>query len=139
VNSDSLIHNMGQEGPRAGQQTSLENATRKRKIEDEASVQSKKACLENEVFLEYLDGENSGIAILSINRPSTRDALSWKLVEDLQAVVDLVGDENAVQCLILTSNIQHVFCAGADLKERTNMTKACDCHRGIALPSHCCC
>ena len=84
---------MGQEGPRTCQQESLENDTRKRKIEDEAGVQSKKACLENEIFLEYLGGENSGIAVLSINRPSTRNALSWKLVEDLQAAVDEVGDD----------------------------------------------
>ena len=37
----------------------LENVTRKRKIEDEACVQSKKACLENETCLEYLGGQNS--------------------------------------------------------------------------------
>jgi methylglutaconyl-CoA hydratase len=123
MNTVSHIHNMGQEGPRTGQQTDLQNVTRKRKIEDEAGVQSKKACLENEIFLEYLDGENSGIAVLSINRPSTRNALSWKLVEDLQAAVDEVGEEKTVRCLILTSQVQNVFCAGADLKERTQMSE----------------
>jgi hypothetical protein len=62
---------MGQESPQTGQQANLVNATRKRKIEDEAGVQSKKVCLENETCLEYLDGKNSGVALLSINRPST--------------------------------------------------------------------
>jgi hypothetical protein len=93
---DSQIYKMGQEGPRTGHQASCENVTRKRKIEDEAGVQSKKTCLENETCLEYLGGENLGIAVLSINRPRARNALSWKLVEDLQAAVDDVGEENAV-------------------------------------------
>ena len=79
---------MGQEGPRTGHQASCENVTRKRKIEDEAGVQSKKACLENETCLEYLGGVNLGIAVLSINRPRARNALSLKLLEDLQAAVD---------------------------------------------------
>ena len=70
----SQIHNMGQEGPITGQQLSCENVTRKRKIEVKAGVQSKKACLENETCLEYLNGKNSGIAVLGINRPSTRNA-----------------------------------------------------------------
>ena len=99
------------------------NITRKRKIEDEAGVQPKKACLENETCLEYLCGENYGIALRSINRPSARNALSWRLVEDLQAAVDAVDEENTVRCLILASQVQHVFCAGADLKERIHMSE----------------
>ena len=105
MNRNSQIHSMGQEGPRTGQKECLINVTRKRKIENEACVQPKKVCLENETCLVYLGGENSGIAVLSINRPSTRNALSWKLVEDLQAAVDEVGKENAVRCLILASQV----------------------------------
>merc|ERR1711892_873073 len=109
---------MGQEGNRA----SCENGGRKRKIEDETCAGGKRACLENETCLEYLGGESHGIAVLSINRPSARNALSWKLVEDLQAALDDVCVEEDVRCLVLTSLVQCVFCAGADLKERALMS-----------------
>ena len=58
---------MGKEGESTKKQEGCGDGGRKRKIEDEAGAQSKKACLENETCLEYLDGEDEGIAVLSLS------------------------------------------------------------------------
>ena len=97
---------------------------RKRKLEDEMDIKSKNACVDDEVVLEYLDGENDGIAVLCLNRKNARNALSCKLVEDVQSALAEVGQEQeGVRCLILRSLVPGVFCAGADLKERTKMSE----------------
>eukprot|EP00092_Neocalanus_flemingeri_P013014 GFUD01014025.1.p1 GENE.GFUD01014025.1~~GFUD01014025.1.p1 ORF type:complete len:224 (-),score=59.68 GFUD01014025.1:323-952(-) len=125
---------MGREGvdtekekePRDQAELSKQNENcrnKKRKLEDEIDIQSKKACVEDEVVLEYLDGENEGIAVLSLNRPSSRNALSWKLVDDVQTALDEVGREQGACCLIMKSLVTGVFSSGADLKERTNMSE----------------
>eukprot|EP00092_Neocalanus_flemingeri_P000623 GFUD01000665.1.p1 GENE.GFUD01000665.1~~GFUD01000665.1.p1 ORF type:complete len:310 (+),score=91.60 GFUD01000665.1:113-1042(+) len=125
---------MGREGldtekerePRDQAELSKQNencGNKKRKLEDEIDIQAKKACVEDEVVLEYLDGENEGIAVLSLNRPSSRNALSWKLVDDVQTALDEVGREQGACCLIMKSLVTGVFSSGADLKERTNMSE----------------
>ena len=105
-----------------GKDGDIGNRGKKRKHEDETGAQSKKACLENETAVEYLGGQNRGIAVLSINRPSARNALSCSLVEDLQAALDEVCLDDGVRCLVLASQVHRVFCAGADLKERAVMS-----------------
>ena len=65
------------------------------------------------------------IAILSLNRPRARNALSRQLLSELSGIVEGLhaeGGKGSTRALILASESDHAFCAGADLKERLDMT-----------------
>jgi enoyl-CoA hydratase/carnithine racemase len=64
------------------------------------------------------------IAVVTLNRPAARNALSRQLVADLlAALADLARDaEN--RALVLTGAGDRAFCAGADLIERRTFTPA---------------
>lgn len=67
--------------------------------------------------LKFMDMEKRDkIRIVYFNTPPV-NALSLELVEELAGVVaDLKKDSGNIRCLILTSRIEGVFIAGADLK-----------------------
>ena len=72
------------------------------------------------VYLERY--ENNYIVHLCLNSTSNRNALSKQLINDLtDSILELQNDKN-IRVLIIKSNIEKIFCAGADLKERLNMT-----------------
>ena len=56
------------------------------------------------------------IAILTLNRPERRNALSRALVAELGDAIDKIASERGVRGLILTGR-GPTFCAGMDLKE----------------------
>lgn len=56
-----------------------------------------------------------GIAIVTLNRPDKRNAISFQLVEDLLSALDEV-ERSPAQVLILTG-AGKAFCAGMDLEE----------------------
>lgn len=61
------------------------------------------------------------IATIGLNRQSRKNALGKQLLSSLQqALRDC--QSNAVRCVVLHSLVDGVFCAGADLKERKEMT-----------------
>jgi len=80
--------------------------------------------LEDELKLDYLDGRDKGIAILSINRPHAKNSLSKNLMRLFENAMDVVNSDSALRVLVLRSIVPGVFCAGADLKERRTMTEA---------------
>jgi len=55
-------------------------------------------------------------AVLTINRPERRNALSRALIQALSDTVSRARDDAAVRCVILTG-AGNVFCAGMDLAE----------------------
>lgn len=59
--------------------------------------------------------DHDGYAILTLNRPAKRNAMSREAVRQLRAAIDAVRDKKAV---ILTGN-GPAFCAGVDLSEQT--------------------
>jgi methylglutaconyl-CoA hydratase len=66
------------------------------------------------------------IRVLLLNRPEARNALSRKLLDSLEKHIDGIGAENGIgptRALIVASNADSAFCAGADLKERVGFTK----------------
>lgn len=66
------------------------------------------------------------IAVLSLNRPRARNALSKALLSELNGVVEGLhaeGGKGSTRALILASESDAAFCAGADLKERLSMTQ----------------
>ena len=61
------------------------------------------------------------IAILTLNRPEARNALSLELIDAvLDELAKLAGDRT-VRSLVLTGSGEQAFCAGADLKERLGL------------------
>ncbi|KAI9814942.1 MAG: hypothetical protein M1832_005581 [Thelocarpon impressellum] len=66
------------------------------------------------------------IRILSLNRPEARNAISRQLLAELAHETSLVRDEGesgATRAMILGSEVDACFCAGADLKERAGFSQ----------------
>ena len=62
-----------------------------------------------------------GTAIL--NRPGRKNAIGRQLISELRDAIRLCGDSaHGVRCLIVASAVPGVFCSGADLKERREMS-----------------
>lgn len=76
-----------------------------------------------EVMINYLDGKDNGIAVLGLNRPSAKNAFGRNLVTLLSDSLHKIRKDEKVRVLILRSLVPKVFCAGADLKERGQMTE----------------
>ena len=60
----------------------------------------------------------AGIAVVTLNRPGPRNALSLAMLDALQAAIADVSADRAVHAVILAAN-GPAFCAGHDLKELT--------------------
>ncbi|KAF2018454.1 ClpP/crotonase [Aaosphaeria arxii CBS 175.79] len=69
---------------------------------------------------------SGSIRILSLNRPAARNAISRQLLAELSHQVSSIhaeGETGSTRALILTSEVDTSFCAGADLKERATFTQ----------------
>ncbi|MFS0782107.1 enoyl-CoA hydratase [Bacillus sp. 1P06AnD] len=73
----------------------------------------------NECLL--VEKDEKGIVILTLNRPSSANALNTLLLQTLSETLDRLRHEPDVRAVILTSAGNRIFCAGADLKERKGM------------------
>uniref|UniRef100_A0A915EDU1 Uncharacterized protein n=1 Tax=Ditylenchus dipsaci TaxID=166011 RepID=A0A915EDU1_9BILA len=74
------------------------------------------------VIFEYLTGQNKGIIVGHLCCKPNRNALSFAMLKALNDGFDKIKANKNARVLILKSDIQRVFCAGADLKERRAMT-----------------
>jgi enoyl-CoA hydratase len=70
----------------------------------------------SDIEIEYPRPE---VAILRLNRPSSLNALSWPLVEQMHEALDRLDRDNHCRVVVLTG-AGRGFCAGLDLKEQTN-------------------
>ncbi|KAF2025529.1 ClpP/crotonase [Setomelanomma holmii] len=69
---------------------------------------------------------SGSIRILSLNRPAARNAISRQLLAELSHQVNSIhheGERGSTRALILASDVDSSFCAGADLKERATFTQ----------------
>jgi len=82
------------------------------------------ASSEQDLVVEYLEEENHGIVVFGLNRPKAMNALSKNLCKNLTEAIDAVKFDKNVRVLIIRSHAKGAFCAGADLKERAQMTPA---------------
>ncbi|KAJ5155541.1 Methylglutaconyl-CoA hydratase [Penicillium capsulatum] len=67
------------------------------------------------------------VRVLQLNRPSARNAISRHMLDTLSKQVDSIAAEEGngpTRALVVASNVDAAFCAGADLKERAKMTHA---------------
>jgi len=79
---------------------------------------------EQDLVVEYLEENDHGIVVLGINRPKAMNALSKNLVKNLSSAIDAVKFDKNCRVVIIRSHAKGAFCAGADLKERAQMTPA---------------
>lgn len=76
-----------------------------------------------EVQLELLEEEDTGTAVMTLNRPTAKNALGRAMMDEFRSTLAAVRFNKDVRALILRSSVPGVFCAGADLKERATMSK----------------
>ncbi|WP_430785715.1 enoyl-CoA hydratase [Virgibacillus flavescens] len=63
------------------------------------------------------------IALLTLNRAESANALSKALLDELNIYVKKIDQDPTVYCTIITGAGEKAFCAGADLKERKGMNE----------------
>jgi enoyl-CoA hydratase/carnithine racemase len=56
------------------------------------------------------------VALVTLNRPEKRNAVNAEMAAALEAIVRRIEDDPEIRAAILTSSIDKVFCAGADLE-----------------------
>jgi enoyl-CoA hydratase len=61
-----------------------------------------------------------GIGIITLNRPESLNALSFKMKEEILLLFDKVEKDAQVRVIILTGG-KKAFCSGADIKERLSI------------------
>jgi len=66
------------------------------------------------VLYDQLEG---GVALLSLNRVKTLNALCEVLFKDLIGAISHADQDDKIGCIVLTSNSPKAFAAGADIKE----------------------
>ena len=74
----------------------------------------------------FFDARADGIAIITINRPDTRNCLSAEVREGLRAAWARFERDDSLRVAILTGTGEKAFCAGGDLKEMVE--------RGLQVP-----
>jgi len=62
------------------------------------------------------------IAILTLNRPEIMNSLNFPLLKELNHFITETNFDKDIRVVIITGAGEKAFCAGADLKERRNMT-----------------
>jgi len=72
--------------------------------------------------LELAVPEN-GVALLTLNRPQSANAFNTRMGEELRHFwKDLLDNPDEMRCLVVSGAGDRAFCAGADLKERRDMS-----------------
>lgn len=61
--------------------------------------------------------EGAHVAVVTLNRPEARNAVSTALAQAMDGVVKAVEADADIRAVILTGQGDRAFCAGADLKE----------------------
>jgi enoyl-CoA hydratase/carnithine racemase len=77
-----------------------------------------------------VDRPQAGVAVLTMNRPDTRNALSLEMIDRLHARFTRLATDRTVTAIVLAAN-GPVFCAGHDLKELT--AHRADADKGLAF------
>lgn len=77
-----------------------------------------------EIRLERLAGADAGILLLGLDRPAAKNALGRQLMGEFRQVLTDLRADPSIRVVLLHSLVPGVFCAGADLKERAEMSQA---------------
>ncbi|XP_072366971.1 enoyl-CoA hydratase domain-containing protein 2, mitochondrial isoform X2 [Scyliorhinus torazame] len=75
-----------------------------------------------EIHVQRLQGENSGIATVLMSRPHARNSLGNVFVKQLEEAIEDLHQDKSLRVVLFKSQVKGIFCAGADLKERAEMS-----------------
>uniref|UniRef100_A0A8C4QAI5 AU RNA binding protein/enoyl-CoA hydratase n=1 Tax=Eptatretus burgeri TaxID=7764 RepID=A0A8C4QAI5_EPTBU len=75
-----------------------------------------------EFAIRRLDGDDQGIVVFGMNRPKAKNAFSRSMVFAIYEAMESVKHDKSVRAVIIRSDVPGIFCAGADLKERSKMS-----------------
>lgn len=73
----------------------------------------------DEILLDMIEDH---IAVMTLNRPHAANSLSLSLLKKFNQKIETINQHPDIYCTIITGAGERVFCAGADLKERRNMS-----------------
>ncbi|XP_013188225.1 enoyl-CoA hydratase domain-containing protein 2, mitochondrial [Amyelois transitella] len=76
------------------------------------------------VVFHKLEGADRGVAVYGLNSPKDRNALGFDLIKAMKEVHKLIREDSEISVVILHSMVPGIFCAGANLKERFQMSDA---------------
>ncbi|KAI8924330.1 ClpP/crotonase-like domain-containing protein [Entophlyctis helioformis] len=79
---------------------------------------------QRECTVEALQGTDAGIFVVALNRPAAKNALGRTLLAQFRDALNSLRFNEQARVVIVKSNVDGVFCAGADLKERRTMEPA---------------
>lgn len=74
-----------------------------------------------EAFIQPLQSD-PGIACLFLNKPQTKNAISKRMLQELQECLYTAKFDKSIRALVVRSTSANAFCAGADLAERRTMS-----------------
>ncbi|KMT11790.1 hypothetical protein BVRB_5g104920 [Beta vulgaris subsp. vulgaris] len=74
------------------------------------------------VKLRRLSDADSGIVELTLDRPGSKNAIGKDMLIGLQHNLETINRDLSSKVLMMCSSVPKVFCAGADLKERKDMS-----------------
>lgn len=75
-----------------------------------------------DIKLHILSGKDLGIYVISLNRPSVKNAVNRNMIKELSQTLENLSFDKNVRVVILRSETPGMFCAGADLKERVTLS-----------------
>ena len=64
-----------------------------------------------------VEKNESGYMKVILNRPERRNAVSYQLMEELEAAIDQAAQDESVKVLVITGVGERAFCSGGDLSE----------------------
>jgi enoyl-CoA hydratase len=59
---------------------------------------------------------DDSVAVLELNNKKTLNALTTEMIIKLSFILDKLNKSKKIKVVIITSNLEKVFCAGADIK-----------------------
>jgi enoyl-CoA hydratase/carnithine racemase len=72
--------------------------------------------MSSEVVVVETVGTDGRVRIITMNRPTSRNALTRDVIRGLRRAIDRATDDPEVRCIVLTGAEGH-FCSGADLRQ----------------------
>lgn len=69
------------------------------------------------LLFEELSGENTGIALLTFNRPKVLNAINHEMMVELSSCLDRAKENKKIRVLVLTGSGDKAFVAGADISQ----------------------
>eukprot|EP01064_Diplonema_japonicum_P006401 TRINITY_DN14259_c0_g3_i1.p1 TRINITY_DN14259_c0_g3~~TRINITY_DN14259_c0_g3_i1.p1 ORF type:complete len:282 (+),score=68.39 TRINITY_DN14259_c0_g3_i1:55-900(+) len=78
---------------------------------------------ERECYLKKMEKEGKEAVVLAMNRPSRKNAFGRVMLKEFRECLDECTKDSNIRSLILLSEVGGVFSAGADLKERKEMSQ----------------